>query len=98
MSKELVLVNEFCKLCFHSQSLRGVVQDYIISFEDDEVDLNLVVEKSYDLFEKLMEHFKNKNVKARLIAQINFIRMNDRNEIVGNEDYHFSSYSQERVF
>ena len=54
-------------------------------------------EKSFHLFKQLMENFKETTVKARLIAQINFLRMNDKHEVIGNEDYHFTSYSQETV-
>ena len=44
-----------------------------------------------------MERFKDKFVKVRLIAQINFLRFNEAHEVIGNEDYHLSSYQAEEV-
>ena len=91
------ITNSFGKLCYHRQSLRGVVQDYIISFEEEECDMQSMVHKTYDLFETLLQHFKDKVIKARLIAQVNYLRLNDQHEVTGNEDYHFASYSLEEV-
>ena len=90
--------NSFGNLCFHRQSTRGTVQDYVISFEGEECDIKRLVDITYDLFDKLLEHFKDLRVKARLVAQVNYERMNDSHEVVGNEDYHFASYSLEEVF
>ena len=91
------VTNSFGKLCFHRQSLRGAVQDYIISFEEEECDMQSMVHKTYDLFETLIRHFNDKVIKARLIAQVNYLRLNDAHEVIGNEDYHFASYSLEEV-
>ena len=91
------LTNAFGNLCFHRQSLRGRVQDYIISFDEEECDIQTIVNKTYDLFENLMQHFKEKVVKARLIAKVNYLRLNDQHEVIDNEDYHFSSYALEEV-
>ena len=97
MSRELEFNNEFGKLCFHRQSLKGAVQDYVISFECELITIEDVLNKTYDLFQQLMEHFKDGNVKARLIAKVNYSRMNDKHEEVGKEDFHFASYSLEEV-
>ena len=89
--------NQHANLCFYRQSLRGVVQDYIVTFDEEEYEIERVVGRSYDLFEKLMERFKDTFVKVRLIAQINFLRLNESHEVIGNEDYHFCSYQAEEV-
>ena len=89
--------NAFGKLCFHRQSLRGAVQDYIISFNEEECDMDSMVHKTYDLFEALMQQFEEAVVKARLIAQVRYLRLNDQHEVTGMEDYHFASYSLEEV-
>ena len=91
------ITNDHGNLCFHRQSLRGAVQDYIITFDKEEYDIQFMVSKTYDLFERLMDHFNDNYVKARLIAQVEYIRLNDAHEIVGYEDYHFSSYALEKV-
>lgn len=91
------ITNEFGELCFYQQSLRGKVQDYIINFDEKEFDIEAMVYKTYDLFQTLLQHFNNRYVKARLIAQVNFFRMNEQHEVIGNEDYHFASYSLETV-
>ena len=92
------ITNAYGNLCFHRQSTRGTVQDYIISFERVECDIEGVVDKTYDLFEELMERFKDTRVKARLVAKVNYQRMNDAHDIIGKEDYHFASYSLEDVY
>ena len=92
-----IINNQFANLCFYKQSTRGVIQDYIVSFDEEECDIERVIDKSYDLFERLMEHFKDKCVKARLIVQANYLRMNEQHEKIGEEDYHFASYRAEEV-
>ena len=92
------ITNEFGNLCLHRRSTRGVVQDYIVTFDQEESDIKSVIDKSYDLFEQLMNHFKDVWVKVRLIAQVNYVRMNDQHEVIGQEDYHFASYQAEEVY
>ena len=89
--------NAFGQLCFHRQSLRGRVQDYVIHFNEEQWDMETMIHKTYDLFHTLLRHFNDRQVKARLIAQVNYLRLNDQHEVIGNEDYHFSSYSLESV-
>ena len=95
--KDIELTNPSGKLCFYQQSRRGVVQDYVISFNQEIDDIQMVVEKTFDLFQKLIEHFEDDVVKARLIAQVNYSRLNDQHEEVDQEDYHFASYQMEKV-
>ena len=92
------ITNEFGNLCLHRRSTRGVVQDYIVTFDQEESDIKSVIDKSYDLFEQLMNHFKDVWVKVRLIAQVNYLRVNENHEVIGQEDFHFASYQAEEVF
>ena len=64
------LTNAHGTLCFHRQSLRGVVQDYIISFHEEECDIERILSKTYDLFESLIQKYSDKHIKARLVAQV----------------------------
>ena len=95
--QDIELTNASGKLCLHRQSLRGRVQDYIISFDEEVADIQMVVGKTFDLFQQLMTKFEEDEVKARLIAQVSYLRLNELHEIVGEEDYHFSSYQMEKV-
>ena len=44
-----------------------------------------------------MEKFQDKQVKARLIAKVNYSRLNDSHEKVRKADYHLGSYCVEEV-
>ena len=92
------ITNEFGNLCLHARSKRGVVQDYIVTFDQEESNIKSVIDKSYDLFEQLMNHFKDVWIKVRLIAQVNYLRVNENHEVIGQEDFHFASYQAEEVF
>ncbi len=89
------LSNEFGKLCFWRQSLKGVVQDYCISFNEEEKDIELVVGKTFDLVKQLFQKFDRRNIKARLIAKINFAHLANEVDI---RSYHFPSYQAEVVY
>lgn len=88
--------NDRCKLKFHKASVRGHVQDYILTFKDNEIAIEEVIDDAFDLFNELMEIFENKNVKVRLIAKIEFIVIKDGKEIEVRH-YHFTSYPAEYV-
>ena len=92
------ITNEFGNLCLHRQSRRGFIQDYIVTFDQEESNIKSVIDKSYDLFEQLMNHFKDVWVKVRLIAQVNYLRVNENHEVIGQEDFHFASYQAEEVY
>ncbi len=91
------LSNEFGNLCFYKESLKGVVQDYVISFHEKEKDIELVVGKTQSLVKQLFQKLDSiyfKRVKARLIAKIKFIHIGDQADI---RTYHFTSYQAEVV-
>ena len=89
--------NDICDLNFHKQSLKGRVQDYVISFYENQTDFLTILDKTLDLFLKLYENFSNKRVFVRLIAKLNFYHMNDASGVREERSYHFTSYSSEPV-
>ena len=97
MCEQIKLETESGKLCFHRHSLRGTVQDFIITFNEDVGDVETAVSRALELFIQLMDHFKDHTIRARLIAQIQFFNLNSDMEVVGSADYHFASYRAEIV-
>lgn len=88
--------NDCGKLSFHKESLKGKVQDYVIEFAEEMVDIPSILEGAYDLFLQLMEKFQDKTVLARLVAKVMFQRVGQEGE-VEEEAYHFGSVTQEVV-
>ena len=93
-----------CRLFLNRYSLCGVVADYIIEFPLPETCLEDIIDKTYDLFHMLCEKYSDTRIKARLIAECEFLRektVRDENgeQKVYNiiETYHFASYSAEWV-
>ena len=82
--------NDFCNLQFYKQSLKGRVQDYVISFNDNQTDFHAILDKKLDLFLKLYENFSNRNVLVRLIAKLNFYHMNEVSGIREERSYNLS--------
>ena len=77
MANDINFETECGKLCFHRQSLHGLVKDYIITFHNVVGDIELVCGRSLELFCRLIEHFQDFKLKARLIAQVRFIRFDE---------------------
>ena len=84
------------KLSFHRQNIRGKVQDYVITFNDIETSVEEVIEDTFELSNKLMDKFKDKTVKARSIAKIEFAAIRDNREMEVDH-YHFTSHQAEYV-
>ena len=82
---------------FHKQSLKGKVQDYVIEFHKDEIDINVIIGNTYTLFLKLMERFQDKVVMARLVTKVHFYHFGKRDEAAEDRFYHFTSVSTEVV-
>ena len=94
VTEELCDQHGSCRLSFWRESLNGVVQDYCIHFKKEN-DINLVVDKAFGLVKQLFEKLKweEKNIKARLIAKINFTHLVNEDDI----SYYFPSYRAEEV-
>ena len=89
--------NEHADLCFYKSSLKGAVQDYVISFREQEKAIEPIIDKTLTLVKQLFDKFKDKYVKARLIAKINYFHVNDK-DTVDIQSYHFPSYRAEAVY
>jgi hypothetical protein len=90
--------NNCASLDFHKQSLKGKVQDFIISFNEEQTDIQHVLKLTWDLFQQLVNSFPEKDVIARLVAKVNFIHVNNLKDEMEERSYHFPSYRSEKVF
>ena len=91
------ICNEHAKLCFHKSSLKNVVQDYVISFNEEEKEIAPLIDKTLYLVKQLFERFPNKTVYARIIAKVNYFHINAHKEIIESRSYYFPSYQAEVV-
>lgn len=89
--------NDCAYLNFHKQSLKGRVQDFVISFYNKPNDFNSILDETSDLFQKLWEEFSSKRFLARLIAKVNFEHINVTSGETEERSYHFPSYKSEEV-
>lgn len=89
--------NDCAYLNFHKQSLKGRVQDYVISFYNNPNNFYSILNETNFLFQKLIEKFSSKRILARLVAQVTFTHINDTTENTEERSYHFPSYSIEEV-
>ena len=64
MSNKTEVTNKFGKLCLHKRSKLGVIQDYIISFKENDSTIEGVLSKTLDLFQDLIQHFENETLKC----------------------------------
>lgn len=95
--EKLYFENEYCSLKFHKQSLRKAVRDYVIAFANDESDIELVITRTFDVFEQLMESLKGNKVSGRIVAEVEFNKINLINEDSELVRFHFASYQTESI-
>ena len=76
------LCNEHATLCFHKSSLKNVVQDYVISFNEEEREIEPLIDKTLYLVKQLFDKFPNKTVYARVIAKVNYFHINSNKDII----------------
>lgn len=89
--------NAHACLSHHKTSIRGKIQDYVISFNQNQHDLNEIVNQTCELVEQLFSSFSGKRVSGRLIAKVNFTHFNSETGQDSNRAYHFPSYQSEEV-
>ena len=94
---DMLFKNDRASLNFHKASLKGAIHDYVISFHEDECDIERIITDTSDLFRQLMNSFKDRKVFARLIAKVNFYHLNGEQDIISERSYHFPSFSSEEV-
>ena len=89
--------NNRATLDFHRQSVRGTVKDFVISFHEDQRDIEQVLRLTLDLFQQLMKTFNGKFVTGRLVAKVNFIHFNKETDENEERAFHFSSFKSENI-
>jgi hypothetical protein len=89
--------NDCSHLDFYRQAFNGRVQDFIVTFNEEQKDIQQVLRLSSDLFKHLIQSFPNRNISARLVAKVNFLHVNNLTGEFENRVYHFSSYRTENV-
>ena len=90
--------NDCAQLDFYKQALNGRIQDFIVTFTEEQNDIEQVLRLSLELFKQLIQTFPDKDISARLVAKINFFHVNSVTGEVENRVYHFSSYRTEKVY
>ena len=91
--------NEFGGINYHKSSLRGAVIDYIIFFNERQADLQIIIQKTYEIFQEIFKYYEGKRIKARLIVKVNYIRPSKSNdEDTTKLAIHFPSLQSEEVF
>ena len=89
--------NDCASLNFYKRSLKGGVEDYQISFNENHTTIADVLHITRDLFRQLIDKFSHREPKARLVAKVCFIHVNSVTNEMEERYYHFSSYQTERV-
>lgn len=92
-----IICNSFAWLCHHKTSLRRAVQDFIISFNSVQSDIENVIWETVELIQKLVSSFNGKRLAGRLIAKINFLHINPETNREEVRSYHFTSYKSEEI-
>lgn len=89
--------NDCASLDFYKQSLKRKVQDFMISFNEEQTDIQQVLIRTKDLFVQLIDTFQSKVIHARLVAKVRFIHVNSMTNEMEERFYHFPSYKTECV-
>ena len=91
--------NDFGNVKHHKTSLRGVVQDYVISFNEEQCEIECIMQHSMLIVKELFEAFKknDKTIKGRLIAKVNYDHLNPMTNEETERSFHFPSYSNEVI-
>ena len=86
-------VNDFGTLRSHRKSFKGRVEDFVITYCKEEVNVGGIIDGAYQLFHELMTSCNDKVVKARLVAKV------DYEHVLSSESrsYHFASLPAEVV-
>ena len=87
--------NDFATLTEYKVSKRKSVADYVIRFHSEQTDITAIVNLSFDIFKQLVEkyHRENKMIKGRLIALVNYVHLENEN----NVSYYHTSFQSEVI-
>ena len=78
------------KTCFN-----GLLNDYVIRFDNEESNLEVVIEKSFAVFKMLYEKYKSEDkvISGRLVALVKYIHLLDDKTV----SYYHASYATEVI-
>ena len=93
--KKFTCSNAFATLSHHRDSLRGVILDYKIRFNQQEQAVEDVIECASSLVKQLIDtfHREDRTVKGSLVAAVRYIRATTEEEVT----YFHRSYSSEVI-
>ena len=91
--------NDFANVRKHKTSLRGIVQDYVISFNEEQSEIEFIMQHTMLLVEELFQVFQkqDKTIRARLVAKVNYNHFNPTTNEYSERCFHFPSYSSEVI-
>ena len=96
-SHVIMFSNATANLCFHKKSLKGKIQDYVISFNTEQQRIEDVIDNTLELIEKLIASCHSEKVYGRLIAKVNFTHVNFQTNVEEIRAYHFPSFSSQLI-
>lgn len=94
---DTTFANSFASLCHHKTSIKGIVQDYVIKFNESQLAIENIISKTTELVKQLIDAFNGKQVLGRLVAKVNFIHLNSITQEEEIRTYHFPSFSVEKI-
>lgn len=89
--------NDFGEICLYHACLNGVVKDYILKFSRSVTDLTIVVNDIYELIQKLFETYNGASIKARMVAKVSYLHVNEGSNQQELRYYHFPSYTADSL-
>lgn len=85
--------NQNASLCLHKRSAKGVCEDYVIRFTQQQRDIETIIPLAFDIVSQLIDdyHKTDKSVKGRLVAVVHYTREDTDDEV---KVYHPSYQSE----
>lgn len=93
----MTLSNDSASIELYKQCFKGLIKDYIINFHEEQTDMELVLNRTLSLFLNLINSKDFKVTKARLVAKVRFVHVNQITNEMEERLYHFPSYQAETV-
>ena len=96
MGMGLIMYSNNCASITHyKDSLKGKIKDYVLRFNDTETNVKDIIDKSFDLVQRLVNdfHSKDQTIKGRLVARVIYQHM-ETEKIVS---YYHPSFKSEII-
>lgn len=87
--------NNEATLTLYKDVMRGVCQDYVIRFHNEQHSIESIISISSDIVKLLLDEFRqgDKTMKGRLVARVRYIQVDTENEVA----YYHPSYRSEVI-